>query len=104
MDEGIHPHTWLARGERGSGPLLELLDEFCKRGHLVLVNQLELEGEEQEVLEAGVEVGLLSKRLNHREVGMIDMRVHPEEPLEDSLDHIRKVSGEIHICEEGGGG
>lgn len=48
-------------------------------------------GEVDEVLEAGVEVGLLRQSADVFEVGVVHVRVHPEEPLEDGPDHLLEV-------------
>lgn len=44
--------------------------------------------EVHEVLKAGVEVGLLLQRADVLEVGVVDVRIHPEEALEDGADDV----------------
>ena len=44
--------------------------------------------EVHKVLEAGVEVGLLLQRADVLEVGVVDVRVHPEQALEDGADDV----------------
>lgn len=53
-------------------------------------------GKGHEVLEAGVEVRLLAQAAHVLEVRVVDVRVHPEQALEDDLDHVHEVRREVH--------
>lgn len=55
-------------------------------------------GEEDEVFEASVEVSLLLEADNALEVGVVDVGVHSEQPLEDGPHHALKVSWERLAC------
>lgn len=71
-----------------------MLDELRKRSELLRVHQLELVDEVDEVLEAGIEVRLRREQHDVLEVGMVDVCIHSEEPLEDYLYDVHEVLGE----------
>ena len=50
--------------------------------------------EVHEVLEAGVEVGLLAQIAHVAKVGVVDVRIDTEETLEDGADHVLKIARE----------
>lgn len=50
--------------------------------------------EEHKVLEANVEMHLFLELDDHMEVGVVDVRVHPEEAFQDRLDNVVEVGRE----------
>lgn len=50
--------------------------------------------EDDEVLEAGVEVRLLTQATDLLEVAVVDVRIHPEQPLEHGAHHVHEVGRE----------
>lgn len=59
----------------------ELLDQVLQRSKLTPVDEVELLDKENEVLEGGVEMGLLLQ-LHHRvKVLVVDVSVNPEQAL-----------------------
>lgn len=59
----------------------ELLDELLQRRQLAPLDEAELLHEEDEVLERRVQVRLLAQRHHLREVLVVDVGVHAEQPL-----------------------
>lgn len=49
-------------------------------------------GEKDEVLEAGVKMGLLFETDNLLEVGVVNMCINPKQSLEDSLHDVPEVN------------
>ena len=47
--------------------------------------------EVHEMLEASIQVGLLLQGTHTPEVGVVDVGVHPKEPLEDGLNYLNEV-------------
>lgn len=78
-------------------PSLELLDEFGQRREFFGIDQLELVYEEDEVLEARVQVVLQSQAHYVVEVAVVHMRVHSEQSLEYYFDDALEASGEWHL-------
>jgi hypothetical protein len=81
--------------------LLELLDEVSEGGEVLLLDEFELVDEVDEMLEAGVEVVLEAEADDVGEVGVVDVRVDPEQALEDGLDLLQEVLGEGHAHHAG---
>jgi hypothetical protein len=50
-------------------------------------------GEKDEVLEAGVEMGLLFEADNLLEVGVVNVCINPKQSLENSLHDVPEVHG-----------
>ena len=61
-----------------------------------MLDEVEAADEEDEVLEASVEVVLCAETHDVLEVRVVDVRVHSEQPLEDHLDYAHEVFGEGH--------
>lgn len=74
----------------------ELLDELLERCELSLIDEVELLDKEDEVLEAGVEVGLLAQLHDLGEVLVVDVGVHAEQALQDGLGDGQEVLREGH--------
>ena len=76
--------------------------------HILLPNDLKIkcdnnwienyQCEEHEVLEASVEMRLFLELDDHLKVGVVYVRVHPEEALEDRLDNVTEVGRESRPC------
>lgn len=81
----------------------ELLYKLLKRCELSLVDEVELLHEEDEVLEAGVEVGLLAQFNDLWEVLVVDVGVHAEQALQDGLGDGQEVFREGHAWKRGKG-
>lgn len=79
----------------------ELLDELLQGHQLPAVDEAKLLDEEDEVLEGGVEVCLLAQLHHLREVLVVDVGVHPEQPFQDRLGNGKEVLGERHPCGRG---
>lgn len=47
--------------------------------------------EVHEMLEAGVEVGFFTEGTDAPEVGVVDVSIHPEKPLEDRLHNMQEI-------------
>lgn len=72
----------------------KLLDQILQGSKLSPVNKVELLDKENEVLEGGVEVGLLLQ-LHHRvKMLVVDVSVNPEQTLQDGFGHRHEVLGE----------
>ena len=76
--------------------LPELLNQLLKRSQLLGINQFKLFDEENEVLEACVQVVLAAQHGYLREVGIVNMGVYSEEPFEDHLDYLEEILRERH--------
>ena len=72
----------------------ECLDEGLEGCELLLIDEAELVDKVYEVLEGGVEVGLLAKADDALEVAVVDVGVHAEQPLEDVLHDLLERRGE----------
>ena len=72
----------------------ELLDQLSQRRKLLLVYKLKPINKEDKVLETSIEVVLHPQAHDVLEVGVINMRVNPEEPLKDDFDGGTEVLGE----------
>jgi hypothetical protein len=57
-------------------------------------------GEENEVFEASVEVGLLFQTHDLLKVGVVDVCIHSEQPLEYCPHHIPEIKWEWSTCNE----
>lgn len=74
----------------------KLLNQVLQWGKLSPVDKVELLDKENEVLEGGVEVGLLLQVDDGVEVLVVDVGVDAEQPLQDGLGHRHEVLGERH--------
>lgn len=81
----------------------KLLDELLEWRELSLVDEVELLDEEDEVLEAGVEVRLLAQFHDLGEVLVVYVGVDAEQALQDRLGDGQEVLGERDACKRGGG-
>ena len=54
--------------------------------------------EEHKVFEASVEMCLFLELDDHLKVGVVYVRIHPEEALEDRLDNVTEVGRERSSC------
>ena len=72
-------------------PLLELLNQLSQGGQLLRVHQVELVNEINKVLEASVQMSLRLQHHDVLEVSVVNVGVHPKQPLEDHLYDIYKV-------------
>jgi hypothetical protein len=54
--------------------------------------------EEHKVLEASVEMCVFLELDDHLKVGVVYVRIHPEEALEDRLDNVTEVGRERSPC------
>ena len=50
------------------------------------------------MLEAGVEMCLFLELDDHLKVGVVYVRIHPEEAFEDRLDNVKEVGRERSSC------
>lgn len=72
----------------------KLLDQVLQGSKLSSVDEVELLNKENEMLEGGVEVGLLLQ-LHHRvKMLVVDVSVNPEQTLQDGFGHGHEVLGE----------
>lgn len=76
--------------------LFELLYKLGKGCELFGIDQIELIDEVDEVLETGVQVGLCTQKHDVLEVGVVDVCIDTEQPLEDHLDDVEEVLWEGH--------
>ena len=72
------------------------MNQGLEGSELLFVDEVELVDKVDEVLEGGVEVGLLAQADDGLEVTVVDVGVDPEEPLEDRFDYLHKGAGEGH--------
>lgn len=77
--------------------LVELFDKSFQWLELVLLDQLELLRKKEKVLKARVEVRLLTERLDHRHVRVVNVGIDAEEPLKNVANDLGKVLREIHV-------
>ena len=68
-----------------------MLDEFCQRSELAGIYKVELINEVDEVLKAGVQVGLSSQEHYVLEVGVVYVGIHAEQSLKNNLNYVHKV-------------
>ena len=73
-------------------------DEVQDLLHELQVHQVELEGEEEEVLEAAVEVGHGPRPLHVPHVRQVDVAVDPEQARKDLGHQLAEVTGEGGLC------
>lgn len=78
-------------------------DEGLEGGELAVVDEGELEGAEEDVLEAGVEVLQRAARLHVGQVRQVEVAVDAEEAREDLGDGRLELTGERHVCRWVGG-
>lgn len=72
----------------------KLLNQVLQGSELSSVNEVELLNKENEVLEGGVEVGLLLQLHDGVKMLMVDVSVNPEQTLQDGFGHRHEVFGE----------
>jgi len=82
---------------RGRLGITELGNELLERGHALLADEVELEHEEDEVLEAGVQVSVGTNALHLGEVRPVDVSIETEQALVDILDGHHEVARELGI-------
>jgi hypothetical protein len=70
---------------------LELLDQLGQWSKFARVDELELVNEVDEVLEARIQVRLCAEQHDVLEVGVVDVRVHSEQPFENHLYYVHEV-------------
>ena len=81
--------------------LLELLDQLCEWRELLWVDQLKLVDEEDEVLEASVEMVFRAERHDLVKMSVVDVRVHAEQSLEYHLNDLQEVLWKRHAYTQG---
>ena len=72
----------------------DALDELLQRQHVFAVNEIKLQREYHEVLEARVEVRSHSKRRDVVEVRVVDVSEYTEEPFEDESANVVEAVAE----------
>lgn len=72
----------------------KLLNQVLQGSELSSVDEVELLNKENEVLEGGVEVGLLLQLHDRVKMLMVDVSVNPEQALQDGFGHGHEVFGE----------
>jgi len=70
----------------------ETVDQILQRRQLFAFNQIELMDKEDKMLEAGVQVLDRFQMLDCLEVFVVDVSVHPEQPLHYRLRHLWKIA------------
>jgi len=85
--------TSLPPSSRHSG---QSIDELVERRQLLPLDQFELLDEVHEMLEGGVEMCLLPETHDLLKVLVVDVSVHPKQPLQDGLGDRQEVLGKRH--------
>jgi len=70
---------------------LKLLNQLGQWSQFARVHQLKLVDEVNEVLEASVQVGLSTQKHDVLKVSVVNVRVHPEQTLENHLYDVHEV-------------
>ena len=83
--------------EQGSLFLCEVGDEGVEGQQVLFVHQVELPNKIIKMYETRVKMRLLLQTADFLEVRIINMRIHPQQPLKYLFDPVQEIAGERDI-------